>query len=163
MAKYAPYLRSLARGATLLTPGYSATEGSIGIAASLLEAVRPLPPSRPSMASRPDMASSGPAADAARGTDGLQAAGKGDKLMAVPAAQPAGLQEEAFVLLPHIGCFYELLDLETGETCRWGPASDASFTRAAAVATAAATAPAALPPMPLLLLLLHARLGGMCC
>ncbi|KAI7842843.1 hypothetical protein COHA_003588 [Chlorella ohadii] len=38
MAKYAPYLRSLARGATLLTPGYSATEGSIGIAASLLEA-----------------------------------------------------------------------------------------------------------------------------
>ena len=99
MAKYAPHLRALAPGATLLSPGYSATEGSIGIAASLLQAVRPLPPSH------------GPVNGTAVGSSGREAArGAG--------AAAGGPDEEAFVLLPHIGCFYELLDLESGVTCR---------------------------------------------
>lgn len=104
MAKYAPHLGALAPSATLLTPGYSATEGAIGIAATLLEAVRPLSPS----------CASSPAA--ANGTNERAAAGDGGSAVA---AQPAGdPSEKAFVLLPHIGCFYELLDVEDGATCR---------------------------------------------
>lgn len=104
MAKYAPHLRALAPNAALLTPGYSATEGAIGIAASLLEAVRPLPPRCKSSSA------------AANGASELAAAGEGGSAAATqPAADPS---EEAFVLLPHIGCFYELLDVEGGETFR---------------------------------------------
>lgn len=107
MAKYAPRLRGLAPAATLLSPGYSATEGIVGVAASLLGAARPLPPVPGSAA--PAAADGG--AGAAAQQNGTAAAEP-----AVP-SQPESNAHEAFVLLPHIGCYYELLNLQTGAVC----------------------------------------------
>lgn len=93
MAKYCPYLSSMAPGVPLLSPGYGATEGVQSLAVSLLRAVAPLPPVAGALAE----ANGGP----------LEAA----------AQKLQGGAHEAYVLLPHLSAFYEFLPEGGGAPC----------------------------------------------
>lgn len=98
MAKYVPYLSSVAPDVPLLSPGYCATEGVVGLAASLLQAVAPLPP-----------AASAAGEEAA--SDAHLAAAQQQQ------RQQEGGACETYVLLPHLSAFYEFLPEGGGTPC----------------------------------------------
>lgn len=104
MAKYAPFLHSAAPNVPLLSPGYCATEGVVGLAASLLEHCLLLPPHADGKPHVPHAA----CGEVQRAANEWKAAGAG--------VFTEGAQE-AYVLLPHISAFYEFLPMGGGAPC----------------------------------------------